>query len=227
MSLRLLYAYDALCGWCFGLIPALRGFAEARPDVAIEVVPGGLFVGADRPYSTMSAYIRRAQVALEERTGCVPSEAFHAMILREPSPKCDSVPPSHALLQMNRLSPERALEFAHEMQVAHFQEGKDLNLPETYAALEERFDFPAIDKEAAAQATADDPAVSEAFSRVRELAVRGYPTLIVLRGNTEVGRIGGVYETDGLVQAFEKFEAAQEAMRKPAGPSEGSPMMAR
>jgi len=38
---RLIYGYDTLCGWCYGLIPALRHFSTKHPDVPVEVLPGG------------------------------------------------------------------------------------------------------------------------------------------------------------------------------------------
>jgi len=79
-SYKLIYGYDPLCGWCYGLIPALRKFHETYPDVPVEVLPGGLFTGSPaRPYSSLVDHIRWAEISLERITGRKPSEVFHEM----------------------------------------------------------------------------------------------------------------------------------------------------
>ncbi|MET7335721.1 hypothetical protein [Nonomuraea sp. NPDC005650] len=44
--IRLTYAFDAYCGWCYGLGPALRQFADGNADrIELRVLSGGLFSG--------------------------------------------------------------------------------------------------------------------------------------------------------------------------------------
>ncbi len=43
-TLRLIYLFDPLCGWCYGASPTLRQLA-AREDFVVEVAPSGLFSG--------------------------------------------------------------------------------------------------------------------------------------------------------------------------------------
>ncbi len=72
--LKLIYAHDTLCGWCYGFIPALRHFVGQYPGIDVEIVPGGLMTGTpSRAYSTMSEYIKGAEVRLEQVTGRKPS----------------------------------------------------------------------------------------------------------------------------------------------------------
>ncbi|WP_193743528.1 hypothetical protein [Tateyamaria sp. ANG-S1] len=48
------YVYDPLCGWCFCLVPTLRAFAKAHPEIEINVLPGGLVTGSRvGPYGHM------------------------------------------------------------------------------------------------------------------------------------------------------------------------------
>ena len=43
---RLTYAFDALCGWCYGFAPALHRFATDNADrIELRVLSGGLFTG--------------------------------------------------------------------------------------------------------------------------------------------------------------------------------------
>ncbi|MGW6504313.1 hypothetical protein [Nonomuraea angiospora] len=44
--IRLTYAFDAYCGWCYGLGPALRELADGNADrIDLRVLSGGLFSG--------------------------------------------------------------------------------------------------------------------------------------------------------------------------------------
>ena len=42
MTTRLIYAFDPLCGWCYGFAPALRALRQALPALEVELRIGGL-----------------------------------------------------------------------------------------------------------------------------------------------------------------------------------------
>jgi len=42
MKKTLIYLYDPLCGWCYGITPALSSIARDT-GIAIEMLPTGLF----------------------------------------------------------------------------------------------------------------------------------------------------------------------------------------
>jgi putative protein-disulfide isomerase len=42
---RLIYVWDAYCGWCYGFSKSLRAFYKNHPDIPLEVISGGLFQG--------------------------------------------------------------------------------------------------------------------------------------------------------------------------------------
>ena len=52
------YAFDAYCGWCWGLSPALHEFAAINRDrIRLRVLSGGLFIGEGaRPYWYLYAH---------------------------------------------------------------------------------------------------------------------------------------------------------------------------
>ena len=202
MGLSLLYGYDALCGWCYGYIPALKALEAARPDLPIEVLPGGLFL-ADRavPYGQMVGYIRQASARMTAVTGQPLSEAMFAMMETDPSPLCHSTPPNHAVMQMKALAPDRVLDFAHAVQVAHFVGGKDLNDPQTYDAICAELDLPQIEGAAMATARDDTPLVAEAYARSAGFGINSYPTLLVMEGDRPIRQIASLYEPEALIQA--------------------------
>ncbi len=46
-TMKLIYVYDALCGWCYGFSPVITDFsARHASEFAVEVVSGGMVLGA-------------------------------------------------------------------------------------------------------------------------------------------------------------------------------------
>ena len=204
LPIKLIYSYDPLCGWCYGLIPALRQFVEQQPEISIEVLPGGLFIGKpSRLYSSLITHIREAEIRLEAVTGHKPSEAFHAMISENNGLVAASESPSHAILQMNTLASKHSLEFAHLLQEAHYGQGKDLNDPKTYDDLCQQYKFPTLDTNAVCSATLADPLIAQSYERNHQLGGRSYPTVFVMNNNNKViGTIQSIYDPKAFHAEF-------------------------
>lgn len=173
---ELIYGFDPLCGWCYGLVPAMRRVAADHPGVPIRLVMAGLVSGeAAGPYADMEGYIRDAAERLRAVTGRAPSEAFFRLI-STPGVRGDSGPPCIAIAHVAGEAPDRAVEFAHRVIEAHFEEGRDLNDPATYAPLlaEAGVTAPLPDL--------GDAALAEAiWEPGRGIGLRSFPTLAVLR----------------------------------------------
>ncbi len=206
-SIKLIYGYDSLCGWCYGFSAALNRFVDVYPDIEVDVLPGGLFTGHPaRPYSSLSNHIKSAEINLERVTGRRPSGKFHAMISRTDCPVAASEPPTHAVLQMKKMAPERTLEFACLLQEVHYGLGKDLNKPETYNDLTKEHGLPDLDTDAIVKATLDDPLVAQSYSACARLGIRSFPTTLVADQNDNIlGIIQSIYEPQAFINAFEKL----------------------
>ncbi len=204
---KLIYAYDPLCGWCYGLIPALRAFTKAHPDVPIDVLPGGLFTGTPaRTYASLIGHIRRAEVHLEQVTGRKPSEAFHAFIAQDCVIDAASERPSHAVLQVQKIAPEKTLEFAHRIQEVHYETGADLNAPATYDQLCTELGIPPLDTDKIENATLNDPNIAAAYSACQRLGPSGYPTIFIATSENKIlGSIPSTYDPAAFVEAVEKI----------------------
>ena len=174
---ELIYGFDPLCGWCYGIVPAMRRLAQDHPEVPVRLVMAGL-VSGERvgPYAEMEGYIRGAAGHLREVTGRAPSEAFFRLIA-SPGVEGNSGPPSVAIAHVAGHAPERAVEFAHRVIEAHFEEGADLNAPATYGPLL---------REAGVEAPLPDirdPDLAEAiWEPGRRIGIRSFPTLAVVKG---------------------------------------------
>ncbi|MEM1365735.1 MAG: DsbA family protein [Pseudomonadota bacterium] len=176
----LIYGFDALCGWCYGLIPAMRALVAQRPELKIEIVHGGLVTG-DRvgPYSQMADYIRGASARMSEVTGQKLSPAFFQLIESEPPIISGSAKPAWAIMQMRTIAPEYELAFAHGAQEAHFRDGKDLNDPQTYADIAAAHGLPLPDLSGLERANEGTPIVRDEFARAGQMGIRSFPTLAI------------------------------------------------
>jgi putative protein-disulfide isomerase len=129
----LLYAFDPLCGWCYGFIPAMEALSRALPRLTIELGFGGLVTGARiRPYAESRGYIEGASERLFAVTKQKVRPAFFERVLGNSAVVASSIPPCAALLQVRAHAPDRVLELAHALQRAHFEHGEDLNDPALY-----------------------------------------------------------------------------------------------
>ncbi|MGR3485542.1 MAG: DsbA family protein [Paracoccaceae bacterium] len=201
-----IYGYDPVCGWCYGAIPALRHLRATLPALPIEVLPGGLVTGERiGPYAKMEGYIKGASENLRRVTGQAPSEAFYDLI-RTPGVTGSSMQPSDAVIQMKAAAPDRAFDYAHALQEAHFRDGRDLNDPATHAELTGAMGLPAIET-----AHWDDPAELEArcaptFARARAMGVSSFPSFLVVEGGRGVD-VGSIYDGERLVEAVRAAQA--------------------
>lgn len=191
--MRLVYGFDALCGWCFGFVPAMRAVREAHPDLPVVLAMPGLVTGARiGPYAEMETYIRGASQRLLSVTGRAPSAAFYDLI-RAPGVRGDSGPPAAAIAKVAGVSPDRALEFAHAVIEAHFLDGADLNRPGVYRRLAEGLGLGRM---------AFDPDDAGTIARVqadgRRHGITSFPTLVMeVRDMREV--MPSVYRPDDVV----------------------------
>lgn len=178
---RVVYGFDPLCGWCFGLIPALETLVRTRPDIPIELRLGGLVTGAKvRPYAEMSNYIEAASQRLESVTGQSLSEAFLKGLLSRPDVIASSTPPSAAIMQVRARYPDRVLAFAHAVQTAHFRSGCDLNNPTTYTDILDRLRLDmSIDLP-----PPDDPGamLQREYDETRAMGISSFPTIMIATG---------------------------------------------
>lgn len=203
--MELLYGFDPLCGWCYGAVPAVRALREAEPGLPVRLVMAGLVSGARvGPYAEAEGYIRAASDRLRQETGRAPLEAFFRLI-RTPGVRGDSGPPCVAIHAVERAVPEATLPFAHAVIEAHFEEGADLNAPETYAPLLARH-APGV-----ALPNLHDPALAEAaWAEGRRLGVRSFPTLALRRdGGGGWEPLPPIYAPEALVRRVR--EAASHA----------------
>ncbi|HEX8425189.1 DsbA family protein [Hymenobacter sp.] len=202
---ELLYIFDPLCGWCYGMSPIIqRVQQEFADEVDVSVLCGGMVTGERvEPIGEAWSYISGALQQVETVTGVEFGAAFRALG-EEGSYVQDSEPPSWAINAFRQLNQAQIVRFAHAVQYAHFHDGADLNEPSTYVplAIAHGVDGTELLRRLTLPETAT--ATRQEFAAVAKIGVQGFPT-VVLR----VGSQGYV-----LTRGYQPYEAFAESVRQ-------------
>ncbi|NEC89822.1 DsbA family protein [Streptomyces sp. SID12501] len=181
--MKLVYVFDAYCGWSHGFSGTLSEVVSRHPDVPVEVVSGGLFTGSRRVPVREFGYVQGANAQIAELTGAEFGAAYEVLVA-DGSFVMDSEVAARGVVALRQAAPARAAELAVALQHAFYVEGLSLSDPATYrkvagaAGLDADAVVAAFEGPKAASTAADD------FHRAAELGVTGFPTLLAVDGDT-------------------------------------------
>jgi len=125
-KLRLVYYYDALCGWCFGFSSTIKKVAEEYSGrIEIKVVSGGLFLGNRAgKVNQVAPHIKAgAYRSVEARTGVKFGESFLNDVFGDGKMTLNSLPPTIALCIVKEKFPTKELKFAELLLKAVYFDG--------------------------------------------------------------------------------------------------------
>ena len=179
----LIYCYDAYCGWCYGFSPVIKKIAEAFKDrLQIDVLSGGMILPENPVHIKVSAsYIANAYKNVEELTGIKFGKDYlwHIMNPEESDWYPNSEKPAIAMCIFKEYYPERAVEFAADLQCALHYEGRDLTDDEAYLHLLEKYSIQTeIFYEKLNSEVYKEMAYYE-FSLMKQLQVTGFPCVFI------------------------------------------------
>jgi len=181
-GIKVTYFYDALCGWCFGIYPALsKLYQKHQHCVEFEVISGGLFLNEHAgKVNDVAPHIKKGAYRLvEERTDVKFGEEFLRDLFGKGENTLDSLLPAIALCIVKESFPEQAMEFAKSLTRAIYEDGInsiDINAYTKYATeigfKEDLFQEKMRDKRYESMAHQD-------FQAYLNSGIRGFPTLII------------------------------------------------
>jgi putative protein-disulfide isomerase len=179
---NLIYCYDAYCGWCYGFSPVMKKLAAQFPELPVEVISGGMILPENPvPISNTASYIREALPRVEAMTG-VQFGADYRWHIENPDLSDwfpNSLKPAIALCIFRSIYPDRQLEWAADLQLALFGEGRDLTDDEAYRHLLEKYQLPEEDFCTQLRSIYFRQQAEEDFATCRKLQVTGYPCVLL------------------------------------------------
>lgn len=183
----LLYCYDAYCGWCYGFSLVIKKIVEEyREKLEYEVLSGGMILPEKPVHIGISAgYIAKEYKNVEELSGIKFGNDYlwHIHHPDDSDWYPNSEKPAIAMCIFKEFYPERAVEFAADLQYALHYEGRDLTDDEAYIHLLEKYSIhPEIFFGKLASDEYKEMAYYE-FSLMKQLQVTGFPSVFIQTGD--------------------------------------------
>jgi putative protein-disulfide isomerase len=215
--MKLIYIFDPICGWCYGFTPVIQALQqEYAGKMDFEILSGGMLTGDNRrPASTMHAYILQAHTRVEETTGVKFGEAFLHQYLASQE-IMDSVKPSIALTVFKQYQPDKAIDFAHDMQVALNYDGISLNGDAIYEQLAAKYGIPSTAFIEKMQEESNRYATQQEFQQVQQWGITGFPAAILDTGKQLYMIAKGYTPLARLQEVIEKIKTEEQSAKQDA-----------
>ena len=204
--MKLVYVFDAYCGWSYGFTPTLDELVRRRPGLEVDVVSGGLFTGARRVPIREFGYVQGANAKITELTGVAFGPGYERLIA-DGSFVMDSEDAARGMAAVRQVAPGRVVDLAAAVQHAFYVDGLSLSDPATYRAVAAAA---GLDPDAvvdAFTAPASAAAAHADFTRAAGLGVHSFPTLLAVDGDRQKVIAVGHATADQVDRRLDAFAA--------------------
>lgn len=181
--MRLIYCYDAYCGWCYGFSDVIKKINKTTNlQLPMEVISGGMLLpDYPMPISVIAATILDNYEQVEEYTGVKFGEDFlwHARNPEQSDWFPNSLTPAIALSIIKEHAPDQALEFATDIEYGLNFEGRDLTDFEAYRHLMPKYNLEFDDFSNKMNDPIFKLKAEQDFQTCKQLQVSSFPVLML------------------------------------------------
>ena len=209
MKPKIIYCYDAYCGWCYGFSPVIKElWLKHREQFDFETISGGMIPVQDTKHiGNIAQYIQGAYQTVEQTTGVKFGKDYlwHIFNPDESDWYPNSEMAAIAMAIFRESYPDQTIAFAADLQYALYEEGRDLTDKEAYRHLLEQYN---IDTEVFYQKLGSEAYKEKAyydFSLIQQLKVNGFPTVFLQLDDAKLYIIS---------RGFSTLEAVEQRMNK-------------
>lgn len=196
--MKLIYIWDAYCGWCYGFGKIVIPFIEQHPELDYDILSGGLFIGERSQPIAAYPHIPQANQRIADLYGVDFGPSYQEM-LTAGQLQLNSLHPALALTYFKEQLPQsKWIAVAKAMQEAFYIGGRSLSDIGLYREIAERFELDRKRVEAELQSVFQSQTSSE-FAQARQLGVSSYPTLLLEKE-------GSYYDVRGQAMTVEELE---------------------
>jgi putative protein-disulfide isomerase len=201
-SMKILYVYDALCGWCYGFSPVMKQLMEEHGhQIQLEVISGGLRID-DRvgTINEVAPYIKTAYRDVEKAAGVKFGEGFIKGPLASGNVRMNSLPPARALAIFRQKFPEQSLTFAARLHEGIYGEGIATEDLHHYARFAAELGYTDTNFSLLMEDPVSEQWARKDFERAAMLGVRGYPAVLKEENGRWVMVVNGFVPYPRLLQ---------------------------
>ncbi len=201
--MKIIYVYDALCGWCYGFSPVIQKLVNDK-NLECEVVSGGMITG-DRigPIGDVAGYISTAYKDVEQRSGVKFGTSFLKDILEDGRAIFTSIPAAIAMAAFKELRPASQLAFAAAIQKAIYYYGHQPIENQTYIDLAKAHGIDAHQFSSMMDDSRYRQKAEEEFKLSSKLNVNGFPTVFIVEDHQAVVITRGFADYEQLIQQYD------------------------
>jgi len=199
MNPKIIYCYDAYCGWCYGFSPVIKElWLKHREQFDFETISGGMIPVQDTKHiGHIAEYIQGAYQTVEQTTGVKFGKDYlwHIFNPDESDWYPNSEMAAIAMAIFRESYPDQTIAFAADLQYALYEEGRDLTDKEAYRHLLEQYN---IDTEIFFQKLGSEAYKEKAyydFSLIQQLKVNGFPTVFLQLDDAKLYMISRGFST--------------------------------
>jgi len=199
MKPKIIYCYDAYCGWCYGFGPVIKElWLKHREQFDFETISGGMIPVQDTKHiGNIAQYIQGAYQTVEQTTGVKFGKDYlwHIFNPDESDWYPNSEMAAIAMAIFRESYPDQTIAFAADLQYALYEEGRDLTDKEAYRHLLEQYN---IDTEIFFQKLGSEAYKEKAyydFSLIQQLKVNGFPTVFLQLDDAKLYMISRGFST--------------------------------
>lgn len=212
MKPKIIYCYDAYCGWCYGFSPVIKElWLKHREQFDFETISGGMIPKeATKHIGAIAEYIQGAYHTVEQMTGVKFGKDYlwHIFNPDESDWYPNSEMAAIAMAIFRELYPDQTIAFASDLQYALYEEGRDLTDKEAYRHLLEKY---SIDADVFYQKLASEAYKEKAyydFSLIKQLRVNGFPSVFLQLEDAKLYMIARGFSTlEDVEQRINKIMA--------------------
>lgn len=206
------YAYDALCGWCYGFSEVMNTFHDRNAHkYNFYVLSGGMVTGERiGPIGQVAGYINEAYLTVENTTGVKFGEAFLSQ-LDKGEAIFTSLPAAKAMALFRSQKPEETVAFASRMQKAIYDEGLPPAELSTYGICVRDFQMDPKAFEEGMQLDKIDQLIHEEFKTVQNWGIKGFPSVVYRDGDNAYMVARGYTPLNILEETVNNVEAEIKA----------------
>lgn len=193
--MKIIYIWDAYCGWCYGFDQILKPFIQNHPEIDFEMVSGGLF-DQGKPISAYP-HIPGANVQIAQLYGVAFGPAYEELLADGQLILSSYHAAAGFGLLRNQLDSSQHINLASELQAKFYQNGQSLSDPKIYLELADQY---GLDKHRISTELetlfAQEHQIHPDYAKARAYGVQSYPTLLIeyqgqlynLRGNAQTSQ---------------------------------------